>query len=129
LSEIVEVSLARQKSRYIYLVSFLLIVSGLSLIYFMMAPVLRGEGGRVSGWPLAILVAGLVIPFVARGRHILSVKLNRGHYKWKPQLALDRKTRTIYATIQTEILAACRKAGIKTRDSRDAAEALGLAGE
>lgn len=116
LSDVVEVNISKQKSIYIYAVSLLLVVAGLLMIYLMMDPVLRGEGGRVSGWPFAILVAGVVIPFIARGRKILSVKMNRYRYKWKPQLALDRRTRNTYSAIQADLLEACRRAGIKTRD-------------
>ena len=122
LSEVEEVSVSSHKPVYIYLVSLILIVSGMLMIYLMMAPVLRGEEGRVSGWPLAILIAGLIIPFVTRGRQILTVKMQKGHFKWKPQLAIDRKTRDTCSTIQTEILSACRKAGIKTRAFNAAAE-------
>ena len=122
LTEVEEVSVSRHKPIYIYLVSMILIVSGVLMIYLMMAPVLRGEEGRVSGWPLAILVGGLAIPLVARGRQILSVKMRKGHFRWKPQLAIDRETRETCSTIQTEILSACRKAGIKTRSFNTAAE-------
>jgi len=126
LSEVAEVDVVKQKSIYIYLVSLVLILSGSSMIYLMMAPVLRGESGRVSGWPLAILVAGLVIPFVARARQTLLVRMNKGRYEWKPQLAMDRKTRNTYTEIQNEILEACHKAGIRTQVSEHAAEqALG----
>jgi len=112
LSEVLEVGVAKQKSIYIYLLSLVMIISALLMIYLMMAPVLRGEPGRVSGWPLAILVAGLVVPFIARGRKVLSVKMRKGRYKWKPQLAIDRKTREAAAELQREILEACRKASI-----------------
>lgn len=117
LSEVMEVSVAKQNSVYIYLISVALIVSGLLMIYLMMGPVLRGEEGRVSGWPLAILVAGLVVPFIARGRKTLSVRMTKGNYRWKPQLAVDRKTRDTYDGILTEIMSACRRAGIKTTES------------
>lgn len=118
LSKVTEVSVAKQKSIYIYLISSMLIVLGALMIYLMMAPVLRGEPGRVSGWPLAIFVAGLVIPFIARGRKILSVKMSKGHHTWKPQLALDKKTREAVSVLQSDILNACRRAGINTRESQ-----------
>lgn len=114
LSEVVEVGLAKQKSIYIYLLSLVMIVFGGLTLYLLMAPVLRGESGRVSGWPLAFFVAGLVLPFIARGRTVLSVKMRKGHYKWKPQLAIDRKTRKASSELQREILEACRNAGIHT---------------
>jgi len=114
LSEAIEVGLAKQKSIYIYLLSLVMVVFGAVTMYLLMAPVLRGEPGRVSGWSLAFFVGGIVLPFIARGRTVLWVKMRKGRYKWKPQLAIDRKTRNASSEIQREILEACRKAGIHT---------------
>jgi hypothetical protein len=117
LTEVTEVSLAKAKPIYIYLLSLVMIVSGALMTYLMMAPRLRGEPGKVSGWPIAILVGGVLIPFIARGRNTLSVKMSKGRYKWKPQLAVDKKTREAASELQKEILQACKKAGIRTLQS------------
>jgi hypothetical protein len=68
----------------------------------------------VSGWPFAMAIGGVVIPFVSRGRKSLVVVTNYGEYQWKPQISIDRATRTRGAQIQSELLGACRRAGIRT---------------
>lgn len=112
LSEVAEVSLVKQKPIYIHLLSLVMIISGALMTYLMMGPVLRGEAGKVSGWPIAIAVGGMLIPFIARGRKTLVVKMSKGKYKWKPQLAVDKESRATCLKIQDDILKACRQAGI-----------------
>jgi hypothetical protein len=114
LSEVTGVRLAKQKPLFIFLLSGLMIVFGGVTGFLMMWYALRGEAARVSGWPLAILVGGIVIPFIARGRRTMVVMMRNGKYKWKPQLAVDRKTRETSFRLQDEIVQACRKAGIQT---------------
>ena len=90
-----------------------MIVFGGVTLSVMMWYAIREEANRVSGWPLAILVGGIVIPFIAPGRRTLVVMMKNGEYKWKPQLAVDRKTRKTTSRLQDEIVQACRKAGIQ----------------
>jgi hypothetical protein len=73
-----------------------------------------GVAYHVSGWPFAIFVGGIIIPFIARGRKILIVRMRKGRFKWKPQLAMDKKTREHCSHLQEELVDACRKAGIST---------------
>lgn len=114
LSDVKEVGLIKQKASYIYVLAVVMIVSGALLTYLMMAPVLSGQPGKVSGWPLAFIVGGFLIPFIAKGRRTLVVKMNRGKFKWKPQLAVDKKSRATCRTIQEDMLQACIRAGIPT---------------
>lgn len=114
LNEVREVRLLRQKSAFVLILSALMIVFGGITGFLMMRYALRGEPIRVSGWPLAFFVGGIIIPFIARGRRTLVVIMSSGKYKWKPQLAVDKKTRETYSRLQDEIVQACRKAGIQT---------------
>ena len=114
LSEVKEVRLLKQKSTSILILSALMIVFGGVTGFLMMWYALRGEPIRVSGWPLALFVGGIILPFIARGRQTLVVLMSKGKYKWKPQLAVDKKTRETYQRLQDEIVQACRKAGIQT---------------
>jgi hypothetical protein len=113
LSEIKEVGLVKQKSVFVLILSALMIVFGGVTGFLMMWYALRGELVRVSGWPLAFFVGGVILPFIARGRQTLVVIMSSGKYKWKPQLAVDKKTRETYLGLQDEIAQACRKAGIQ----------------
>jgi hypothetical protein len=114
LSDILEISLVKQKSISVYIFSTVMIVFGAITTYLMMGSILNNEEGWVSGWPIAIVVGGLLLPFIARGRQTLIVRMTTGKYKWKPQIAVDKESRELYANIQHEVLQASRKAGIRT---------------
>jgi hypothetical protein len=119
LSDVHEVRLAKQRPLYLILLSLSMIGFGSVLSFLMMWHAFNptpGVTGSVSGWPIAIAVGGLIIPFIAIGRKTLVVRMRKGKFKWKPQLALDKKTRQLCSSIQDEILQACKKAGIKTVD-------------
>jgi len=117
LDEVKDVCLKKQKPLILLLMSVVMIAIGGSVSIIMLMntydPTPR-QPAYGSGWPIAILVGGLVIPFIARGRRTLVVRLKKGKFRWKPQLALDRKTRELYAEIQRDIMGACRKAGLQT---------------
>jgi hypothetical protein len=117
LNEVEEVRLVRQRPVYVFLIGLLMILLGGILSFLMMWRAFNpmpGVAYQVSGWPLAIFVGGIIIPFIARGRRILIVRTRQRRFKWKPQLALDRKTRDHCSHLQDELLDACRKAGITT---------------
>jgi hypothetical protein len=102
LGDVAEVRLVRQRTIYLVLLSALMIVSGVVLSALMMWRALYSLPGvpyKVSGWPFAIAIGGFIIPFIARGRRILIVKLRKGQFKWKPQLAVDKQTRELCARI------------------------------
>jgi len=114
LSDVIEIGLRKQRSTSIYVFSAIMIVFGAILTYWMLGPILGREEGYVSGWPIAMIVGGLLIPFISRGRQTLLVKMVKGKYKWIPQLAVDKSSRETYRQIQSDILEASRKAGIRT---------------
>ena len=113
LSEVQQVRLIKQKPVFVFILAALMIVFGGVTGFLMMGYAVRGEPIRVTGWPLAFFVGGIVIPFIARGRRTLVVIMSSGKYKWKPQLAIDSKARETYRKLQDEIVQACRKAGIQ----------------
>jgi hypothetical protein len=113
LAEVTEVNVRKQRAVWIYFLSAAMIIFGGVTTFLMMRSALLGmPGSKVSGLPIAIFVCGLVVPFIARGRATLVVKLSKGEFKWKPQLAVDKKTREIQSRLQADILQACKKAGI-----------------
>jgi hypothetical protein len=117
LNDVEEVLLIKQRPVYALLVGLLMILFGGILSLLMMWRAFNpmpGVAYHVSGWPFAIFVGGLLIPFIARGRRVLIVRTRQGRFKWKPQLALDRKTRDHYSRLQDELIDACKKAGIST---------------
>jgi hypothetical protein len=92
----------------------MIIFGGVATLLMMRSALLQMPGSKVSGLPIAIFVGGLVIPFIARGRATLIVRLSKGKFKWKPQLAVDKQTRKTQSRLQDDILEACKKAGIPT---------------
>jgi len=115
LNEVEEVRLVKQRPVYVLLVGLLMISFGGILSVLMMWRAFNPMPGvtyHVSGWPFAILVGGIIIPFIARGRKTLIVRTRQGRFKWKPQLAVDRKTRERCSHIQDELVTACGGVGI-----------------
>jgi len=91
----------------------LLVVTGLITTVLMMAPILAGKGGKVSGYPPALIVVGAVIPFAVRKRHGVEVRMVDGTFRWNPPLVVDSRSKVRIREAQDEILAACKKAGIQ----------------
>jgi hypothetical protein len=117
LNDVEEVRLVKQRPVYVLLIGLLMILFGGTLSVLMMWRAFNpmpGVAYHVSGWPFAIFVGGIIIPFIARGRKILIVRTLQGRFKWKPQLALDRKTRVHCSRLQDELIDVCRKVGIST---------------
>ena len=117
LSDVVEVRCVKQRPFFMLLISTLMAVVGGIVSFQMLATAygyLEGGGDRVSGWPIAIFVGGLVVPFASRGRKTLLVQMRKGKFKWRPQLAVDKKTRELYMRIQNELMLACKAVGIRT---------------
>jgi len=117
LNDVEEVRLVKQRPVYVLLIGLLMILFGGILSFLMMWRAFNpmpGVAYHISGWPFAIFVGGIIIPFIARGRRILIVRTRQGRFKWKPQLALDRKTRDHCSRLQDELIDVCKKAGIST---------------
>jgi hypothetical protein len=117
LDEVKEVRLIRQRAVYVVFIGLLMILTGGIVSALMMWRAFNpmpGVAYHVSGWPFAILVGGIIIPFLARGRKILIILTRQGRFKWKPQLSVDSKTREHCAHMQDELVDACRRAGIST---------------
>jgi len=120
LSDVKEVALVKQRPFYLVMLSLSMFVLGTVLSFLMMWRALDPMPGvpyKVSGWPIAIALGGIIIPFIARGRKTLLVTMRKSKFKWKPQLAVDKKTRELCSNLQNEVLLACKKAGIPTVDA------------
>jgi hypothetical protein len=68
---------------------------------------------RVSGWPLALIICGLLMPPAARGRRRLTVQMARGCYRWTPPLVVDGPSKREVASTLASSVDACRTAGIR----------------
>ena len=114
LSRIRQVFLRRERSFWIWAFSALLFVFGSILTVSMMSNALtNAPGTRVGGAPFAMIVGGLAMPFLAKGRKILIVESIDGIYKWKPKLVVDKTSRKQIQNLQADILTACQSVGIQ----------------
>lgn len=118
LSNIREVSLERVRPYALWVLSILMIGAGFVTSLWMLRPIFSGQGGRVSGYPIAVFVVGLVLPFLASRRTCLLVSMTNGSFRWKSPLAVDRTARESAKAVQERILDACRRAGIVSVDRR-----------
>jgi hypothetical protein len=121
LSDVREVRIRRLKPHVLTIVGICMVVVGLYAgIGMFNADYLRG-GGKISGWPIAIFVGGLILPFIARGRFGLVVTLARGKFRWKPPLVVDRPSKENIAAVLAAIVQGSRSAGIHVLDERSTA--------
>ena len=68
LSNVVSVSRIRLRPYAWWVLAALMILAGTISTILMIKPLITGEGGTVSGYPPAIVIVGLVIPFAVRRR-------------------------------------------------------------
>ena len=113
IEQIRHVSVRRTKTIVIIAIALLMVCLGAVFTYFMLEPILAGRGGKVSGWPIAVVVGGLLLPFVARGRQTLRVVLAEGEYRWTHPVVLDRATRVYIQQLLGHIIGGFRAAGVR----------------
>jgi hypothetical protein len=118
LRNVCEVRIQRLKPYAMLILAALMVIVGAITTYYMMVPQFKLQGGHVSGYPPGIVVVGLVIPFVVRGRYGLVVFYSDKKFRWKPTIAVDKKAREQTANILTQIANACRAARCNAVDER-----------
>jgi hypothetical protein len=114
-NEVSEVCVRKLPPYGLWLGAGLMVLAGSALSYLMYAPFINHEPGEhsVSGWPIAILVGGMIMPFAARGRLGLEVKTHNKTFRWKSPVVLDKASKQkIQATIE-QIAAACEKSDLR----------------
>jgi hypothetical protein len=122
LSDVKQVRLSKQRYLPLLLLAGIMFLFGAVTSVLMMWQNLHpfpGEPIRGSGWPIALAVGGVIIPFISRGRRILTIETRDGKYKWKPQLAVDKKTRSFCSRIQDEVMQASIRAGVPILDATE----------
>jgi hypothetical protein len=98
----------------------LLFIAGLFLGFVLLLPFLEHSPGAhtVSGWPLALVVGGILLLFVARGRFGLQIVTSNRSFTWKPPLVVDKPSRTRVAVILKEMVQICQHAGLRVIDAQ-----------
>jgi hypothetical protein len=119
LNRVVEAKIKRLSPFFLWTLALLMVIAGTVTTGLMMLPVLRGEGGQLSGYPPAVAVVGFVIPFIAKRRYGLSISIVDEAFLWKPRLHVDRASRNALEVFLTQTADALRQAGVNVRDERD----------
>jgi len=126
LNTVREVRIQRLRPHAMLVLAAIMVAAGVVTTFLMVRPLLKGEGGTVSGYPPAAAFVGLVIPFVIRGRYGLAVSYGDKGFRWKPTIAVDKKSRAETADFLTQIADACRSAGCNLQDERTSRETRGI---
>ena len=114
-NEITEVRVRRLPAYGLWIIAALMLVVGLTTSIFMMLPLINQEPGThtVSGWPFAIFVGGVLLPFAARGRLGLEVRTHGKKFRWKPPLVVDKASKQKIQATFDEIITGCEKSGLR----------------
>jgi hypothetical protein len=123
---------------FMWAMSLLLFTIGVGTTYLMFAPAARGDKGKISGYPPALIVAGVVIPFIIKRRHGLVVETTGKGFDWNPPLLVDKKSRNAVDDFFDALSKSATNAGIRVIDERQhvrekpktsALDALPMAGD
>ena len=122
LNEVRHVAVTRLRPYGLWLLAAVMVIVGAVTTIITMEGTLRHESDvrHVSGYPFAVFVGGLLLPFAARARFALQVWFEGGTYRWKPPLVVDKSSKQrIAETLQT-IIEACERVGLSVADERPA---------
>ena len=112
-SNIREVLLAPVRPLAAWAAAVVFLGLGITTLILMYLP---SSDGSISGWPFALVVGGLVIPFAVRGRKQLVVRLIDETYIWKPEIVIDGTTRAEIRRVQESLLETFRALRIRVLD-------------
>ena len=117
--EVSEVCIRRLPPYGLWIAAVFMVLVGATTAIFMFVPLINHEPGehRVSGWPFAIAVGGILMPFAAKGRLCLEVRTQTRVFRWKPRPVIDKASKEkIRSTFET-IAAACEESGLRVTQS------------
>lgn len=114
-NEISEVCVRRLPPYGLWIFAAIMILVGLATAVFMFIPLINQEPGehRVSGWPFAIIVGGILMPFATKGRLGLEVRTQSKNFRWKPPLVVDKASKQKIQAVFDKIADACEKSGLR----------------
>jgi hypothetical protein len=109
--KITEVRIRRLPPYGLWVFAAFLVVVGVVMLYLMYLP----DQYVRSGWPLAFVVGGIIVPFTAKGRTALEVASEEKTYRWQPPLVVDEASRKKIQELFQSIIQASEKAGLRVR--------------
>ena len=117
-----QVSIQRLSSHLSWVLAGIMVAAGLFTCFWMFEPFINKVPGehRVSGWPFAIVVGGILLPWASRNRLRFQVTTSDKTFSWKTPFAVDGASKERIATTLDEILQTCRDAQLRVIDGRQA---------
>jgi hypothetical protein len=121
LDQVRHVAVKRLRADWAWIVGGLMILFGVFTLYWMMEPFIHKSHGShsVSGYPLAIIVGGILLPLAAKGRLGLEIWFQGGKYRWRPPFVVDKKSRQQVTDTFQSIVDGCQQAGLPVSDRRN----------
>lgn len=117
-SQVLQVRIRRIRPVATWLLALPMIAAGATLTAIMFWPLLHGLKGEISGYPPALVICGLVVPFVARKRYSLEIQLVRGTFRWTPPILIDQASRISTLNFFGTLADAFGNAGVHVVDER-----------
>jgi hypothetical protein len=114
-NEISEVYIRRLPPYGLWIFATIMFLVGLTCTIFMIEPLINHDPGMhtVSGWPFALIVGGILMPFATRGRLGLEVRTHDKKFRWKPPLVVDKASKQKIQATFGQIAVACEKSGLR----------------
>jgi hypothetical protein len=111
----------------LWIASALLIIIGGGITASMIFLLLRGDKATIGGVPPAMVVGGIVLPFLARKRYGVSVEMVNGTFLWKPPLLIDKRSKRALTEFLNRFAAAASLTSAPFTDERPAPNPLDTA--
>jgi hypothetical protein len=117
--EVVEVSVRRLPPYGLWMLAPLAVLVSAIIGYYIFTQAVIQESDKkiFYHYVLPIIVAGVLMPFAAKGRLGLEIKTHDNVYLWEAPLVFGSSARKKIQTMLDEVLDACKKSGIKTTQS------------
>ena len=119
LRDVTLVELVAQRASWSWGVAASCIALGTWLLTQLIPQGLGPERAKPIGYSVALVVVGLVIPFAARGRLTLHVKLSNGTFKWRPTLTVGGPYSSLAREYLVSLAHAIRSAGVHTKTEEE----------
>lgn len=118
LDQVRHINVRRLRPYGLWLLAPIMILAGLVTSWALIETLDTPGIHHVSGWPIALIVGGCLIPVAAKGRYGLEIWFAGGKFRWKPPLVVDGASKKKIADTFSTIIAACQKVGAPVLDNR-----------
>ncbi len=114
LNQIRHVSVKRLRPYGLWVLAVLMVVAGVFSTFALWDQMWskKPAAQSVSGWPIAIIVGGFLIPMAARGRKGLEIWYSGGKFSWKPPLVVDKASKEKISETFQDIIDSCEEVGV-----------------